>query len=551
MRTGPGGDQVSAIFGNTPSDLQLNVTNLNESAMDVENGREQDEDMDSEDDDDLDDDEDDEDEELIREIPRAEEFAIKYAKLKRRLGFYGDKYMPERVDDLDYDKATMLRTLHILSDPNFPHLLFVGPAGSGKKTRVLALLRGVFGEKLVNEGVVVDEKVNGVDVRYVESPVHVELDVSLPGSRDAKVLAGLISRTNAGAGVGAGGVGAVANNVQTRLFGEKKPQKNTNKAVAKQAASAEAARHASELFGAESLNEASAFGYKAFVIYNANLLSIEAQSALRRTMEVVGRTCKVFLVCQDAQQLIDPIQGRCTRIRVASPDDATLIAILDAVVHREKLDQLVDLRYSPLTLKELYDGIAASSRGDLKKALWMLQASFARKKGEDKQVVMCDPDWTKLVNKIVQKISSEDFNSNENLHKSEFPFETIIGFVELLLITVEPEELLLQLRRRFLSDLEFYSASLHGRIQLYKTHCDLVQRIRTCSPGSVVIHVLAFVSFVIGQLTEKKKKDDERHMRWSLLEFYRQRKAEEADPVMQEKLRLKREGLDKPNMKLL
>ncbi|CAD7969815.1 unnamed protein product [Amoebophrya sp. A25] len=432
------------------------------------------------------------DEEVV-EIAEEELLADKYRQLKERFGFFGDKYAPEELDELDWNRDVVDRARRILGDPNFPHLLLVGPAGSGKKTRVLALLRSLFGTAHVDNSSVVEEKINGVEVRYVTSPVHTELDVSgMVGSRDSKVVSHLL----------------------------------------------EAGEH-------------NVAGFRVFVVYNAHLLSMDAQSALRRTMESVAKKGrKVFLVCQDAQGIIDPIQGRCTRLRLAAPDNATIVRILTTVAERERLDNLVDLKYNPETLSELFQSIAVESRGDMKKAIWMLQASFAKKRGQEKGVQLIVPEWVRLVQKIVTKMKEEDFNSNEALGKGEFPFETVIGYIENLLISVEPEELLLQLRRRFLSSIEFYASSLHGRIELLRKHCEVVQRVRE-GGQTPILHVLAFVGFSIGQLQEKKQKDDDRHMRRSLLEFYNQRKTEEADPALQERLRLRKEGLEKPKLTLL
>ena len=67
-----------------------------------------------------------------------------------RAGFWGERYSPTFVEDLDFGRRTMNRALRLCVGGSFPHLLFAGPAGAGKRTRVLALLRSIFGEWAVD-----------------------------------------------------------------------------------------------------------------------------------------------------------------------------------------------------------------------------------------------------------------------------------------------------------------------------------------------------------------------------------------------------------------
>lgn len=56
-----------------------------------------------------------------------------------------DKYRPKKLEELDYHKdlTTSLRKLGHAED--FPHILFYGPNGAGKKTRVMGFLQEVYG----------------------------------------------------------------------------------------------------------------------------------------------------------------------------------------------------------------------------------------------------------------------------------------------------------------------------------------------------------------------------------------------------------------------
>lgn len=112
-------------------------------------------------------------------------------KLRKRAGFWGERYAPVFVEDLDYGRKTMDRALRLCCGGSFPHLLFVGPAGAGKRTRVLALLRSMFGEWAVDGTAKTTEfNIEGVQFPAIHSSVHTELDVlsSFKGSKDKVVI---------------------------------------------------------------------------------------------------------------------------------------------------------------------------------------------------------------------------------------------------------------------------------------------------------------------------------------------------------------------------
>ena len=55
-----------------------------------------------------------------------------------------DKHRPKRLNKLDYHKR-QAEHLERLVKSDFPHLLMSGPSGSGKKTRLVAMLRELYG----------------------------------------------------------------------------------------------------------------------------------------------------------------------------------------------------------------------------------------------------------------------------------------------------------------------------------------------------------------------------------------------------------------------
>lgn len=70
------------------------------------------------------------------------------------MSLWVDKHRPRDLAKLDFHKgqAQQLKNLAIHGD--FPHLMFFGPNGSGKKTRIMCLLRELYGagvERLKSE----------------------------------------------------------------------------------------------------------------------------------------------------------------------------------------------------------------------------------------------------------------------------------------------------------------------------------------------------------------------------------------------------------------
>lgn len=59
-----------------------------------------------------------------------------------------DKYRPKNLQELTYNPDVSRLLARLSSTRDCPHLLFYGPSGAGKKTRVLAFLRDLFGPGL-------------------------------------------------------------------------------------------------------------------------------------------------------------------------------------------------------------------------------------------------------------------------------------------------------------------------------------------------------------------------------------------------------------------
>ena len=59
-----------------------------------------------------------------------------------------ETYRPRLVGDVVNQKGIIRRLQQFITDKSMPHLIFAGPAGTGKTTSALAMVRGLYGRKM-------------------------------------------------------------------------------------------------------------------------------------------------------------------------------------------------------------------------------------------------------------------------------------------------------------------------------------------------------------------------------------------------------------------
>lgn len=60
-----------------------------------------------------------------------------------------EKYRPRILDDLVNQKGIIKRLKQFIKEKSMPHLIFAGPAGTGKTTSALAIVRELYGRKML------------------------------------------------------------------------------------------------------------------------------------------------------------------------------------------------------------------------------------------------------------------------------------------------------------------------------------------------------------------------------------------------------------------
>ncbi len=77
-----------------------------------------------------------------------------------------EKYRPRTLDDVVGQKHIMARLKMFVKEKQMPHLIFAGPAGTGKTTSAIALIRDIFGDKMKIHSTYME--LNASDARGIE-----------------------------------------------------------------------------------------------------------------------------------------------------------------------------------------------------------------------------------------------------------------------------------------------------------------------------------------------------------------------------------------------
>ena len=111
--------------------------------------------------------------------------------------------------------------------------------------------------------------------------------------------------------------------------------------------------------------------FKILVLDEADNMTSDAQSALRRTMEKYTDTCRFVLCCNYSGRIIEPIQSRCALFRFTPLPDEKIVENLHRIAKNE------GLKFTETGLKSIVE----VAEGDLRKSINTLQAASSMSKG--------------------------------------------------------------------------------------------------------------------------------------------------------------------------
>lgn len=252
---------------------------------------------------------------------------------------------------------------------DFPHLLVYGPSGAGKKTRIIATLKELYGPGV--EKIKIDARVfqttsnRKLEFNIVASVYHLEITPSDVGNYDRTVVQELLKE--------------VAQTQQVDLSAKQR--------------------------------------FKVVVINEADHLTRDAQAALRRTMEKYSPNLRLILLANSTSNIIAPIRSRTLLVRVAAPTEEEICAVLKAAGKREGWAEADGLNRR----------IARESGRNLRRALLMFEAVYAQKwveSGREVGLEACSltpacservtdktpvppPDWEALISLTADEILAE------------------------------------------------------------------------------------------------------------------------------------------------
>lgn len=272
-----------------------------------------------------------------------------------------DKYRPTRLDNLNYHQEITDRLKALSSDKNIPHLLFYGPTGSGKKTRINALIRSIFGptaERLRLDKRVFKTPTNReIEINMVTSNVHIELSPGDAGIYDRYVIQDVIKEM-------------ASNRALSTLTNNQQGQQG---------------------------NTANAADFKVVVLNEVDTLSKQAQASLRRTMEKYTSSCRLILCCTNQSRVIEPVRSRCLGIRVPAPSHDTICDVLKSISRKEQFT-LPD---------ELAINVARQSGRNMRRAVLMLEACKVQQNTLTADQPVQRTDWELYIAQLAVEITRE------------------------------------------------------------------------------------------------------------------------------------------------
>ncbi|KAF2096673.1 P-loop containing nucleoside triphosphate hydrolase protein [Rhizodiscina lignyota] len=261
-----------------------------------------------------------------------------------RLQPWVEKYRPRTLTDVTAQDHTVTVLQRLLHTSNLPHMLFYGPPGTGKTSTILALAKQLFGPELIRSRVL---ELNASDER---------------------------------------GISIVREKV---------------KDFARQQLSNPPAGPA----GVEYRKKYPCPSFKIIVLDEADSMTQDAQSALRRTMETYSRITRFCLVCNYVTRIIDPLASRCSKFRFKSLDKTNAGKRLEDIAENE------GVKLGPGSV----DALVRCSDGDLRKAITFLQsaarlvgaikAGKGKEKGEGDGMDIDEEDDGMVTVKVVEEIA--------------------------------------------------------------------------------------------------------------------------------------------------
>lgn len=265
------------------------------------------------------------------------------------MSLWVDKHRPKDLQKLDFHKEQAANLKCLIQQGDFPHLLVYGPSGAGKKTRIMCLLKELYGsgvERLRMEQMNFTTPSNKkLEITTISSNYHIEVNPSDVGIYDRVVIMDLIKN--------------VAQSQQLDSKGQRE--------------------------------------FKVVILTDVDQMTMDAQHALRRTMEKYISNCRLILCCNSTSRVIPAIKSRCLNIKIPAPTVEEITLILQNTCKKESLTVPV----------ELAKRIAEKSNRNLRRSLLMLEACKVQQYPFTANQNITEPDWALFIRNMAKSIIQE------------------------------------------------------------------------------------------------------------------------------------------------
>lgn len=105
--------------------------------------------------------------------------------------------------------------------------------------------------------------------------------------------------------------------------------------------------------------------FKIIILDEADEMTSDAQTALRRIIEDTARYCRFILIANNISRIIEPLQSRCAVFKFTRISEDDVISYLEEICKKEKI------KFDQKGLKTTY----SYSEGDMRHAINILQAT--------------------------------------------------------------------------------------------------------------------------------------------------------------------------------
>ncbi|KLU84678.1 replication factor C subunit 3 [Magnaporthiopsis poae ATCC 64411] len=236
-----------------------------------------------------------------------------------------EKYRPVSLADVS-GHQDILATINKFVDSNrLPHLLLYGPPGTGKTSTILALARRIYGADNMRQMVL---ELNASDDR---------------------------------------GIDVVREQIKT--FASTKQIFSIGRSAASSSSAAATAAGSSSSAPSAARGTGTMASYKLIILDEADAMTNTAQMALRRIMEKYTANTRFCIIANYSHKLSPALLSRCTRFRFSPLKEGDIRVLVDRVVDEEGVN----------IVPEAVDALVRLSRGDMRRALNVLQACHASK----------------------------------------------------------------------------------------------------------------------------------------------------------------------------